>query len=235
MARRDRDFELWQQYKQDPKPENLQALIRQLDGSIQSQVNKWSGNLPRPYLEARAKALAVEAIDTYEPGRAALNTHVTNRLKKLSRDVYTHKDAVRVPEHKQLKINTFLKAQRELMSEHGREPTAQELQDHLGWSPALVSKVQAAMNSELLESEDVGGGLFERQSVWAPDNDDAIVDMFYYDLTPQDQQIFEHSTGYGGKPILSNAELTKKLGITQAQLSYRKRKLVDRLKEAIDE
>lgn len=232
MRRKDRDMELWETYKKDPQPENLQALVRQLDGTIQSQVNKWAGNLPRPYLEARAKALAVEAIDTYKPGRAALNTHVTNRLKKLSRDVYTHKDAVRVPEHKQLKINTMLRAQRELMSEHGREPTAQELQDHLGWSPAMVSSVQASMNSELLESEDVGGGLFERQSIWAPDNDDAIVDMVYFDLSPQDKQIFEHSTGYGGKPVLSNTELREKLGITQAQLSYRKRKIVDRLKSA---
>lgn len=234
-SRKEKDIELWERYKKQPKRQTLKPLIRQMDGVIQGQVNKWYGQLPRPYLEAKAKNLAVDAFDSYDPDRgAALSTHLTNQLQKLSREVYTHSDAVRIPEHKRLKVNTYLRAQKELMGELGREPTSAELQDHLNWAPSTVSKIEAAMNSELLESEDVGGGLFERESVWAPDNEDAIVDMFYHDLNAQNKLIFEHSTGYGGKPELSNTELANKLGLTPAQLSYRKRKLVDQLQNLLD-
>ncbi len=206
--------------------------MKQLDPVIQVEVNKWSGAIARPVLEAKAKSLALEAIKTYDPNKgAALATHVTNRLKKLSRKVYTHQDAVRLPEYKKLKVQSLHKANKQLMDVHGREPTNQELSDHLGWSPNMLSNVQQSQHAELIQSEDVGAGLFERQSVWGSDTDDGMIDMIYYDLSPTDKLIFEHSTGYSGKPILSNAELRRKTGLTQGQLSYRKRQLVDKLKD----
>lgn len=231
-TRKERDLELWEQWKRTKSPHDLQQLMRQMDGAIQSEVNRWSGAIARPVLEAKAKRLALEAFETYDPNKgAALNTHLTNRLKKLSREVYTHQDAVRLPEYKKLKVHSYTRGYNELMAQHGREPTNAELQDHLGWSPKMVSSVQRGLMPELIESADVGGGLFERTSVWGSDSEDGIVDMFYYDLDPIDKLIFEHSTGYSGKKVLSNPELMRKTNLTQGQLSYRKRKIIDRLKE----
>jgi hypothetical protein len=230
-ARKDRDIELWEQWKRTKSQHDLQQLMRQMDGAIQSEVNRWTGAIARPVLEAKAKRLALEAFETYDPNMgAALNTHLTNRLKKLSREVYTHQDAVRLPEYKKLKVHTYTRGTNELMSTLGREPTNQELQDHLAWSPQMVSSVQRSLMPELIESADVGGGMFERQSVWGSDGDDGLVDMFYYDLDPIDKLIFEHSTGYSGKKVLSNPELMRKTSLTQGQLSYRKRKIIDRLR-----
>lgn len=228
-TRKEKDIELWEQWKKTKSSYDLQQLMRQMDPVIQAEVNKWSGAIARPVLEAKGKTLALEAFESYNPKKgAALNTHLTNRLKKLSRKVYTHQDAVRVPEYKKLKINTFLQGQSELMGQHGREPTSQELSDHLGWSSKLVADVQRATAPEFIESADVGAGMFEHTSIWGRD-DDAMVDMIYYDLDPTDKIIFEHSTGYGGKRILPNDRIMKKTGLTQGQLSYRKRKIVDRL------
>ena len=230
--RKERDIELWEKYKANPSPYTLEPLMRQLDSLIQNEVNKWSGAIARPVLEAKAKQLALEAIKSYDPDAgAALSTHVVNRLKKLSRQVYTHQDAVRVPEYKKLKIHAYFRGEKELMNQHGREPTSQELADHLGWAPSTLADVQRAMRPELIQSEDVGGGLFERQSVWGSDTDDGMIDMIYYDLDPIDKLIFEHSTGYGGKPELSNKEIMQKTGLTQGQLSYRKRKIVDKIQK----
>jgi len=195
-------------------------------------VNKWVGPIARPVLEAKAKALALEAIKSYSPtGGAALASHITNRLLKLSRTVYSHQDAVRTPEHKKLKVMALNRAENDLMSIHGREPTNEELQQHLKWSPKMISEIQSATAPELLESGDVGGGLFETQSAWAADSPDGIVNMFYYDLNPTDKLIFEHSTGYSGKPILSNTELCKRTGLTVGQLSYRKTQIKNTLKQ----
>lgn len=231
-TRKEKDLELWRKYKNNPSPQTLKPLMRELDGIIQNQVNKWSGAIARPVLEAKAKKLALDAIKSYDPNQgAALSTHVTNRLKKLSREVYTHQDAVRLPEYKKLKVHSYLKAKEELMNRHGREPTNEELADHLGWSPRMLGEVQRSMNPELVESQDVGGGLFENTSVWGSESGNGMVDLVYYDLDPKDKQIFEHSTGYSGKPILSNKDLCNKTGLTQGQLSYRKRKIIDKFNQ----
>lgn len=234
-SRKEKDLELWRKYNSNPGPMTLQPLMRQLDPLIQNQVNKWSGAIARPVLDAKAKQLALEGIKTYDPNAgAALATHVTNRLKKLSREVYTHQDAVRLPEYKKLRVHSYLKGQQELMDQYGREPSHVELADHLGWSPKAVGEVQRSMNPELVESQDMGAGLFEQTSVWGNESDDGLVDLVYFDLEPVDKQIFEHSTGYSGKPILNNTQLCKKTGLTQGQLSYRKRKLINQFKSVME-
>lgn len=234
-TRKDKDIELWEAYKKNPGPVTLEPLMRQVEPLIQSQVNKWSGAIARPVLESKGKQLALEAIKSYNPNAgAALSTHIMNRLQKLSRAVYTHQDAIRIPEYKKLRIHAYMRGQREIMDQVGREPTNDELADHLGWSPGRVSEVQQTMRPEFIESEDFGGDMFERKSVWASDSQDGLVDMIYYDLDPIDKQIFEHSTGYSGKPVLSNPEIMKKTGLTQGQLSYRKRQIIDKIDSLMD-
>lgn len=229
---KEKDIELWRAYKVSPGPMTLRPLLKQLDPVIQSETNKWVGAIARPVLEAKAKALALEAIDSYNPNAgAALASHVTNRLMKLSRTVYSHQDAVRTPEHKKLKVMALNRAETDLMSVNGREPTNEELQQHLKWSPKMLSEIQSATAPELVESADVGGGLFETTSAWAPDHPEGIVNMVYYDLDPIDKLIFEHSTGYSGKPRLSNTELCKKTNLTVGQLSYRKTQIRQQLQK----
>jgi DNA-directed RNA polymerase specialized sigma subunit len=232
LNRKEKDLELWRAYKANPGRHTLNPLMKQLDPVIQVEVNKWSGAIARPVLEAKAKTLALEAIKSYDPNAgAALATHVTNRLKKLSRKVYTHQDAVRLPEYKKLKVQSLHKANEHLMGIHGREATNQELSDHLAWSPKMLSGVQQAQHSELIQSEDMGAGMFQQHSVWGSDTDDGMVDMLYFDMEPKDKLIFEHSTGYSGKPILSNTDLRRKTGLTQGQLSYRKRQMVNMIED----
>lgn len=230
---KEKDIELWKAYKASPTPLNLRALMKQIDPAIQNEVNKWMGaSVSRSVLQGTAQKLALEAIKTYDPTRgSALVTHVVNRLQKLSRVVYTHQDAVRIPEHKKLKTHALHRATEELMAEHGREPTNAELQRHLVWSPRMLSQVQEAQAPELLESQDMGAGLFEHTSIWAPDNNDGIIDMMYYDMSPEDKLLLEHTTGYSGKTILSNTDMAAKLKITQGQLSYKKKLLKQRIQE----
>ena len=234
-ARKDKDIELWEAYKKNPGPMTLQPLMQQVEPLVQSQVNKWAGAIARPVLESKGKRLALEAIKSYDPNAgAALSTHIMNRLQKLSRAVYTHQDAVRVPEYKKLKIHSYMRGQREIMDRMGREPTNDELSDHLGWSPGKLNEVQQTMRPEFIESEDFGGDMFEQQSVWASGSQDGMVDMIYYDMDPIDKIIFEHSTGYSGKPILSNPKIMSKTGLSQGQLSYRKRKIIDKIDSLLD-
>ncbi len=46
-----------------------------------------------------------------------------------------------------------------------------------------------------------------------------------------DGTIFEHTTGYGGAPLLRNPQLMTKMKMTQGQLSYQKRLLVNQIQK----
>lgn len=219
------DLELWRQWKKTRAPSDLQKLLTQMNPILLREVNKWAPSMSRSFLEAEAKRLAVEAFESYNPNAGtALSTYVASRLPKLSRVVYATQNTARLSETKNLLFHTYHTASNELRERHGRDPTNDELADHLGWAPKKLEQFQRqSQRKEFVESED------------HPDVDDAedhLVDYIYHDLTPLQKQIFEHSTGYLGKPKLSGAEMMKKLNITQGQLSYQKTLIVQAVSRA---
>jgi DNA-directed RNA polymerase specialized sigma subunit len=219
------DLELWRQWKMTKSPTDLQKLLTQLNPILMREVNKWAPSMSKSYLEGEAKRLTVEALDGYNPNMgAALSTYLASRLVKLSRVVYATQNTARLSETKNLLFHTYHTAANELRDRHGREATNEELADQLGWSPKKLETFQRqSQRKEFVESED------------HPEVDDAedhLVDYIYHDLTPLQKSIFEHSTGYQGKPKLSGDAMMKKLGITQGQLSYQKTLIVQAVNRA---
>jgi len=225
---READFEAWKTWKSSPTDFNLQQILNRLDPLIQSEVNRWSGALARPLLEIEAKRLAVEAIQSFSPtGGAALGTHIMNRLKKLSRISYTHQNIARIPEYQTLKFHTFNVAKSSLEDQLGRQPTTDELSDNLGWSQSYIERFQKSMRKEFIESGEPVPMFTDSQQ-----NDGGMVDFVFNDLSPVQKKLFEHTTGYGGAKVLDNPGIMKKLKLTQGQLSYQKRLLVNHIEKA---
>jgi len=223
ISYREHDTAAWREWKRAPNSVNLGRLLQQLNPIIQREVGRWVGTLARPALELEAKKLAAEAIESYSPtAGAALATHVTNRLKKLSRLSYTHQNIARIPEYQTLKFRTFTDAQMELADKFGREPTADELADELRWSNAAVANFQTNLRREFVESGELPPHFDQSHGTGGE------IDFIYHDLTPMQKKIFEHTTGYGGARVLNNPQLTEKLELTQGQLSYQKRALTNR-------
>jgi len=222
-----KDMKLWLEWKRSPTPMNLQRVVDALNPLIQKEVNRWSGALARPVLELEAKRLAAEAIKTYNPSvyRASLSTHVSNRLKKLSRMSYTYQNVARIPEHHVSKFTTLYNAKADFEEKYGREPTIDELSDRLGWSRNYLTQVQRQTRSEFIESGDLPPA-FD-----SPTDQEGLLDYIYHDLSPQEKKLFEYTTGYGGSPILSNKQIMKKLRLTQGQLSYQKQKLINKVQQ----
>lgn len=228
-GRKAEDLRLWQQWQKSRSGADLQALLNQLQPLIGQQVGRWSGMLSRDLLETHAKVLAVEALQDYNPRMGtALATHVTNRLQKLSRLTYSHAQAARLPEHKAIGMVSFHAAQGRLKDELGRDPTASELSDHLGWPEQRITEFQRAYGRrELLAS-----GEFNPATFPVADTQNPLVGFVYHDMSPHQQRLFEHITGYGGKDVLSNQEIMQKFDLTQGQLSYQKRKLLTLFQQA---
>jgi DNA-directed RNA polymerase specialized sigma subunit len=223
---KNKDIELWTEWKRTQSPPALQKLLNQMSPIINREVNKWAPSISRSLLEAEGKRLAVAAFKDYDPARGvALSTFVASRLPKLSRLVYSSQNAARMSETKALGFHAYTAAYTELKDTHGREPTALELSDQLGWSPKKLEQFQRqSSRKEYVESEE------------HPDMDDSdddhLVDFIYHDLAPLQQKIFEHSSGYLGASRLSGKEMMSKLSITQGQLSYQKNLIVQAIERA---
>ncbi len=215
------DTILYEKWARSHSPADLEAVVKGLDGLIQSEVNRRAGTISRELLTIQAKKLAVDAVRTYNPNMGVrLSTHVTNQLQKLSRVNYAHQNAARIPEHSMLQFHTVNIATEDFKADQGREPTTHELADALRWSPKKVEQFRTQFGrSELVESIDTPGSLFVAAE------HDPRVEYVYSTLTPRQQLLFEYLTGFHGKEKLSNTKVMAKLGITQGVLSYEKTKL----------
>lgn len=229
MAVADKDLELWRRWKTSKSSFDLEKLINSLNPLIQAEVNRRAGTLARPALEGKAISLAVKAIHSYDPSKGVkLSTHVANQIQKLSRMNYAHQNAARIPEHTMLQYQTVQLAKEDFKAMEGRDPNTAELADQLGWSPKKVQTFNEQFGrAELVESVETAGGSFVAAQY------DPSVDYAYFSMSPRQQKIFEHTTGYHGAKKLSNKQIMSKLGITQGVLSYEKNKIKAILKKAM--
>jgi hypothetical protein len=214
------DIDAWAQWRKSGRRSDLGHLFTRVEPVIQKEVSRWaSGPVARPVLDIEARKLSLKAFNSFDPNKAKLNTHLTNNLKGLSRIVYTHTNPARMPEHQVLKLNTFLTAKHTLEEELGREPTTLEMEENLVWGRGEVDRYAGQLRTGYSTSQPLPPG-FNRY-----DADKVFLDFVYNDLTDQDRIVFEHTTGYGGKPILSAKALINKSKMTQGQISHSKRRI----------
>lgn len=223
------DDELYKTWKRTGAPQDLEALVKNLEPLIQAEVNRRAGTLSRDLLVIQAKKLAVEAIKGFDPRIGVkISTHVTNQLQKLSRVNYAHQNAARIPEHSMLQFHSVNIATEDFKADHGREPSTEELAETLRWSPKKLEQFRTQFGrSELLESIDTTGDLFVSET------HDPRINYVYSTLTPRQQQIMDRTTGMHGVKRQNNAEIMKALNITQGVLSYEKTKIKEALQKAI--
>ena len=227
------DLSAWKTYKKMPTPDNRSTLLHRFDGIIRTNVNKWAGNVPQDVLLTQAKVLVAKSFDTYDPSRGtALATHVTNALLPLSRTVYTYQNTARLPENMALKMNTYNQAVSQLTDLNGYTPSTEEISDHLGWTKKEVERINKYNRKSLLESGSAVSGSFYETNL-REDEDTQLLSGVYMELSPDDRKLFEMITGYKRLRPLSNLEIMKETGMSQAQLSYKKRLITDKLNNVI--
>jgi DNA-directed RNA polymerase specialized sigma subunit len=226
---KDRDQELWLEWKKSPTQANLEALMKQMMPVIMREVNRWKNLAPSFLLENTAKQLALEAFKSYNPNAGtSLNTHLTWQLQKLSRVAYSNQNTLSVPEHQRLTFNQYMNAARHLEDQHGKPPTHEEIADYLAIPPKKLRKIiDNVQTRELMESGE--GPPIQKMN----DDDYEFIHLAYSQMTPLQRRIFELRTGYNNTPIAPNAKaIMTQLGLSQGQLSYQLNAIKDLLKKS---
>jgi DNA-directed RNA polymerase specialized sigma subunit len=217
---------------QDTKDPNVFAgLMLRFQPIINSVVNKFrTVGLPPATLRAQAMTQTIKAFDSYDPTKGTVpSTHVWNNLQKVYRGASESLMSGHIPENRALQRSTFTIVKDNLTERLGRDPNVDELSDELHWDRAETGRMLNELKGEITAS----GAEFDfyGNSTTGESKDKVLVDYMYNELKGPQKVIFEHTFGYGGKSVLNNKEIAKKINKNEMWVHREKKKMSDRIKE----
>jgi DNA-directed RNA polymerase specialized sigma subunit len=227
---------IYSSWKQTPSPQTTGAMLRALQPVLDKGITAYAGRDRSALTQGYARRIALQALQTYDPSRATLKTHVMNHLQGLRRATGKFQNIVKFPERAALDQNFVVHARRTLADELGREPSIEELADHTGLSPRRLQRLQkfrGAMATGMLDrfSNGEGGGF---NPAVVTDNSRNILDVVYGDLNPVNQKILEWSLGLHGEPVLPNHDIARRLGLSPGAISQRRAQIQTQIDNAHD-
>jgi DNA-directed RNA polymerase specialized sigma subunit len=230
-SRRAKDIELWDTWKANgQKPEDLKPLFNAFKGTIRSKVNTWSNRVevPPTAIHAEFNKQFVHALQTYDPNKGAnLKTWVDRTLNKGNRWVGSYQNIARIPETRSHgTIREFKSAKLQLDESLGREPTHFEVAEHLGWSPKTVE----TLDRELRKSYVSSGFQIDPVSVMPSPEAEALYNV-YYDLTPEEQLVYDYTVGAHGKPELKPMQIAETLNMSRSKVSNLRNSITSKLRK----
>ena len=197
---------------------------------VNSVVGKFrTFGVSTPALRAKANAQLIKALKTYDPGRGTVpTTHIWNNLQKVKRIAGESLQSGHIPEYRSVKKATFTTIRDNLTDRYGREPNVKEMSEELGWSQKETSRMNSELGNEVSQSK------LEFESFGSADagtiKDKALADYLYHEIKDRDKVIFEHTFGYGGKEILKNKDLARKLNTNEMAIHRAKEKLASKIR-----
>lgn len=227
--------DIYMKWKENPTQENTEELYKRISPIVNKAIKLFVGSDPPPQLVSKAKVLAMNALKSYDPKKAQLNTYLLIHLQVLMRYAAEYNRPIHVPERVAMDWKLIQEKISEFKDEYGREPSDSELADATGLSIKRIEYVRKmrAQVSEGAYSPESGS---DEESAFDPavrnvniEAELAWIEFVYQDLSPIDQVIMEHTLGLHGKPILSNEEIAKKLNMTPSAVSQRKAKIQELL------
>lgn len=208
--------ELILEYQKNPGNKELQQKLFEAHGPyIQANINKWQGVLPDAVLNAYGKKYANDAFKTFNPEKANINTHLYNYISQLSRQVYANQNPVKIPEHQIQMIGKVNSARDLLFDELGRDPTTDEIADHLHLPKQHIAKVIKNQRADFLADSDT-----DMQHQFGSDT--KVSDrIFGYRQTLDEKQKeqFDALTGFGGTKPLTPQQFGKKFDFKPYEVS----------------
>jgi DNA-directed RNA polymerase specialized sigma subunit len=181
-------------------------------------------------LRAQAHAELFKSFQTYDPSRGTQpTTHIWNNLQHISRIATESLTSGHIPEARNLKRSTYTTVKTNLADQLGYEPSVDEIADELKWDREEVGRMESELGGEVTAS----GAKFDfyGNATTQEGGDKALADYLYNDLSGPDKTIFEHTFGYGGKPILNNKGIAKRLNISEMAVGRSKKRMANKIKE----
>ena len=202
-------------WRKDPTPDNMNRVVRSLDPTISFKLSSMGVSV-NPQMRHQARLYAADAVRKFSPGAGVnLRTWTQNQLQSLQRYRRESQGPVKVPDRAAIDAWTIERSARELQDELGFDPDVKQLADRSGLSVKRIAAVRkitrpvAASAQMYDEGHDMPDFLGEALE-------------YVYDTSDRiDRKIIEHTTGYGGAPLLTKNVIAAQLGISPSQVTRR--------------
>ena len=225
------DFQLWKQWRDSGEdPDKLRPLMNQFRGMIRQGVNRWSSiDMPPAVIQAEHNKQFLLALRSYIPEKGKLGTWVGSHLKKApQRFLTTYQNPARIIETRTgAQRGLFDAAVATLDDQLGREPTSQELSEHLGWSLPEVERA----TSEGRQARYTSFGLGLDPATNMPSRATEIARFIKPELSPEETLVWEYTTGEGGKAKLRPGEIATRLGMSPSKVSRLRNSITEKIKK----
>jgi DNA-directed RNA polymerase specialized sigma subunit len=226
-----RELYLWDQWKkQDESPEAMSPLLQSLKPLVYRYgVQQFANRVPihQHVLEAEARRLAIQGLRKYDPTKAQINTFLKPQLQSTNRFVRKRQNMSRITEDRIGKIGNMDRAIARLKDKLGREPTLHELADEMKESPDTLEKLIAERKDDRLSS-----GALEDPFLTETPKSRSVLRLIRYELTPNEQLVFDYLTGQNGKPLItSTGQIARKLGWGDSKVSQIKTAITRKIKK----
>lgn len=222
---------VYQQWQQQRTPEVNTRLLSTVQPVIDTAVSSYAANNPSPTIKTRARLMALKAMESYDPKKGNVRTHLLSQLQSLRRLSAQEQNIISVPEQVGLDFQRLNESENELRDRMGRDPTDDELSDHTNLSVRRIRKIRAfhqpiPESATVIENEDESGdggvaSVIPGQTRGA----DAWMNFVYDDLGPTDKLIMDMTLGRNGRRPASTQEIAKRLRITPGAVSQRAAKI----------
>lgn len=223
---------LYPQWVANKTPQTSTALLNSIQPVIDTAVMSYAGQAASPNIRSRAKLMALKALDTYDPARGNVRTHLLSQLQSLRRVSAQTQNIISIPEQVGLDYGRLTESEAELHDQLGRDPTDDELADHTGLSKRRIQKIRAfnqpvaegMTTREVTDEESYGGDVAST----IPNSNraaDAWFNFVYEDLSPVDKLIADMTLGRNGRRKASTQDIARRLNITPGAVSQRAAKI----------
>jgi DNA-directed RNA polymerase specialized sigma subunit len=217
-TRKKREIDLWRRWKFSNDQIALEELLASLRPIIKKQSHTWGrSGIPGSVIEGESKRVIMDALNDFDPNlypNVALSTFIISRMKKVNRLVYKHQNVGRISEQRITQIGTYNNVKQYMKDDLGREPSNQELADELSWGVSEVERMERESRKDLLQS----GFEFE-PSVITSDRDKEVLDFLYFELTHEEQLVYDYLLGKHGKPQMKPVDIARLTGMSPAKVS----------------
>lgn len=222
------ELALWKTWKENgEKPEDMEPLLKSLRPIIAQTARKYVGHVPIPKdaIEGVLTKHVIKGLRSYDPSKGAqIKTFLNYQLRGARRYIISNQNFSRITEERAQDIGDYDRAVSELVDTLGRSPTAQEIADKMNMSERKLRKVTGRSVTKL--QQEMRKDLVASVSQQDPFVDETprvreVLQLIYpYELSPNEQIVFEFLTGKNGRPkTISTSAIARKMGWTDSKVS----------------
>ncbi len=227
------DFEkAFPEWQKNQTPEMNTRILSTLQPIIDTAVSSYVGPQPSPTMKSRARLMALKSLNTYDPNRGTIKTHLLSQLQSLRRLNAKSQNIISIPEQVGLDYQMLTKTENELRDQFSRAPTDEELADATGLSTRRIRKIRdfnqpisEGMTARQTDSESGPNDALASRMPGDNSAADAWLNFVYDDLTPTDKLVMDMTLGRNGRRRASTQDIARRLNISPGAVSQRAAKI----------